>query len=117
MTQYLLSLYQPDGEPPAPESLEKIMDEIAALRAELQAQGAWVFGNGLHAPSAATVLRPKDGQIVTIDGPFTEGKEHIGGVVIIRVADLDAALEWGRRYAKATTLTIEVRPFQGEAED
>jgi len=48
-----------------------------------------------------------------IDGPFTEGKEHIGGLVIIRVADLDAALEWGGRYAKATTLPIEVRPFQG----
>jgi hypothetical protein len=52
-----------------------------------------------------------------IDGPFTEAKEHIGGLVIIRVADLDAALEWGRRYARATTLPIEVRPFQGEAED
>lgn len=117
MQQYLLSLYQPNGEALAPESLKEIMAEVEALRTELQAQGAWVFGDGLHGPSAATVLRPEDAEIVMVDGPFTEGKEHIGGLVIIRVADLDAALEWGRRYAKATTLPIEVRPFQGQAED
>jgi hypothetical protein len=46
------------------------------------------------------------------DGPFAEGKEHIGGLSIIRADDLDAALEWGRRLALATTLPIEVRPFQ-----
>lgn len=117
MKQYLLSIYQPQTEPPAPEALDRIMDEVGALRAELQAKGAWVFGDGLHAPGTATVLRPDSEEIVMIDGPFTEAKEHIGGLVIIRVADLDAALEWGRRYARATTLPIEVRPFQGEAED
>ena len=116
MKHYLLSFCQPDTEPPSPEVLENIMAEVGALRSELQAQGAWVFGDGLHAPSAATVLRPRDGEIVMIDGPFTEGKEHIGGLVIIRVADLDAAIEWGRRYSKATTLPIEVRPFLTEAE-
>ncbi len=116
MKQYLLSIYQPDGPPPAPELLEKVMSEIETIRSELRARGAWVFGDGLHAPSAATVLRSQGDRIVTIDGPFTEGKEHIGGLVIIRAADLDEALAWGRRYAKATTLPIEVRPFQGEAE-
>ena len=51
------------------------------------------------------------------DGPFAEGKEHIGGFTIIKAPDLDAALEWGRKLARATTLPIEVRPFQDEAED
>jgi hypothetical protein len=46
------------------------------------------------------------------DGPFAEGKEHIGGFSIVRAADLDAALEWGRRLARATTLPIEVRPIR-----
>jgi hypothetical protein len=92
------------------------MAEIEALRTELKARGAWVFGDGLHAPSTATVLRAGGDDVLTIDGPFAEAKEHIGGLVIIRVPDLDAALEWGRRYAKATTLPIEVRPFQSEAE-
>ena len=51
------------------------------------------------------------------DGPYAEGKEHIGGLTIIKAASLDEALEWGRKLARATTLPIEVRPFQGELED
>ena len=51
------------------------------------------------------------------DGPFTEGKEHIGGFTIVQAPDLDAALAWGRRLAEATTLPIEVRPFQGQPGD
>ena len=93
------------------------MAEIAAMRAELQGSGSWVFGAGLHAPSTATVLRPKDGDVLVTDGPFAEGKEHLGGFVIITAPDLDVALAWGRRYALATGLPIEVRPFQGEAGD
>jgi hypothetical protein len=58
------------------------------------------------------VLRPRDGDVLTTDGPYAEGKEHIGGFTIIRAPDLDAALEWGRRLALATTLPVEVRPFQ-----
>jgi hypothetical protein len=116
MKQYLISMYQPDGELP-PELLAKVMAEIGAIRTELQGAGAWVFGGGLHAPSTATVLRLKDGDVLITDGPFTEGKEHLGGFTIIKAPDLDAALEWARRYALVTTLPIEVRPFQGEAED
>jgi hypothetical protein len=117
MKQYLLSIYQPDGPPPAPEVLENVMSEIETIRNELKARGAWVFGNGLHPPSTATVLRAQGRRITTTDGPFTEGKEHIGGLMIIQVQDLHEALAWGRRYAEATTLPIEVRPFQGETGD
>lgn len=116
MKQYLLSVYQPDGTIPPPEVLEPILAELDAMHQELQQAGAWVFGQGLHEPSTATVLRVKDGDVVTTDGPYIEGKEHLGGITIIQVPDLDSALEWGRRYARATTLAIEVRPFQGEVE-
>jgi hypothetical protein len=115
MKHYLLSFYQPDSEPPAPEALAQIVADIEVIRAELEARGSWVFGGGLHGPSTATVLRPGADEVVTIDGPFAEAKEYIGGLAIISVPDLDEALAWGRRYAKATTLPIEVRPFQGEA--
>jgi hypothetical protein len=43
-------------------------------------------------------------------------KEHIGGFTIIKASDLDAALEWGRKLARATWVPIEVRPFRGEVE-
>ncbi len=117
MRQYLLSIYQPDGEPPPPEILEPIMRKVDALMQELKAAGAWVFNGGLHPPSTATVVRVRDGEALTTDGPFAEGKEHVGGFTVIKAPDLDAALEWGRKLARATTLPIEVRPFQDEAED
>jgi hypothetical protein len=76
-----------------------------------------VFGNGLHDASTATVLRLRDGELLVTDGPYVEGKEHLGGITIIKAPDLDAALAVGRRYAEITSLPIEVRPFQGEVED
>lgn len=114
MKQYLLSIYQPDGDPPPPEVLARVMKDIDAMNRELEAAGSWVFAGGLHPPSTATVIRVKDGHALMTDGPFTEGKEHIGGFTIIKAPDLDVALGWGRRLAQATTLPIEVRPFQGE---
>jgi hypothetical protein len=113
MKQYLLSIYQPDGDPPGPEVLEKVMRDVDALIAETKAAGAWVFNGGLHPPSTATVLRLRDGDVLTTDGPFAEAKEHIGGFIIIKVPDLDAAIAWARKAARAITLPIEVRPFQG----
>ena len=114
MKQYLLSVYQPDGDPP-PEVLAKVTPNVMAWEEELKTAGAWVFTAGLHPASTATVMRLQDGELLMTDGPFTEGKEHIGGFTIIKAPDLDAALEWGGKLTRATTLSIEVRPLQGEA--
>ncbi|HEY9379145.1 MAG TPA: YciI family protein [Jiangellaceae bacterium] len=116
MTRYLLSVYQPDGPPLPPEALDQVMQDLDTLNEELKAAGAWVFAAGLHPPSTATVLRAQGDAVLMTDGPFAEGKEHIGGFTIINALDLDAALEWGRKLARATTLPIEVRPFQDETE-
>lgn len=114
MKQYLLSIYQPDGPPLPPERLGPIMRDVTAAIEEMKAAGAWVFNGGLHPPETATVLRLSGADVLTTDGPYTEGKEHIGGFVVIKAADLDAALAWGRSLARALPLPIEVRPFQGE---
>ncbi|MCT2581651.1 YciI family protein [Actinophytocola gossypii] len=113
MTQYLLSIYQPDGDPPPPEVLDPLMRELDRLNDDLRAEDAWVFGAGLHPPHTATVLRAADDGVLTTDGPFVEGREHLGGFTVIEAADLDEALRWGRRLAEVTTLPIEVRPLHG----
>ena len=98
MTQYLLSIYQPDGDRRRPRCWSRSWPTLARARTRrCKAAGAWVFTGGLHPPSTATVLRPTDGDVLITDGPFTEGKEHIGGFWIIEAPDLDAALEWGRK--------------------
>jgi hypothetical protein len=113
MNQYLLSIYQPDGPPPGPEVLGPIMRELQALNQEMQAAGVWVFAAGLHPPETATVLKASGDEVLVTDGPFTEGKEHLGGFTVIQVDDLDAALGWARRLAKVLSpLSVEVRPFQ-----
>ena len=109
MPQYLLSIYQPDGGMPDPETMARIAADLHRLNEKLRESGCWVFTGGLHAPSSATVVRA-DGMIT--DGPYLEAKEHIGGIYVITASDLDAALRWGRKAAAATTLPIEVRPFQ-----
>ena len=115
MKRYVLSIYQPDGDPPPREALEKVMRSIETFNVELKAAGAWVFTGGLCPSSDATVVRVQDGDVLSTDGPFTEGKEHIGGFWIIDAAGRDAALEWGRKATLACTLPIEVREFQDEA--
>ena len=112
MKHYLLSIYQPDGDPPASVDLDEIRRKLDALNVELKEAGAWVFAGGLHPPSTATVVRAHDGDVLTTDGPYAEGKEHLGGFTIIAAPDLDAALDWGRKLSRATTLPVEVRPFQ-----
>ena len=64
MKRYLLSIYQPEGDPPPPEVLEKVMRDVDAVNQELKAAGAWVFAGGLRAPSAATVVRLLDGDVL-----------------------------------------------------
>lgn len=117
MTQYLLSIYQPDGDPPPAEVLAEITRDLAVLRDELKAAGAWVFAGGLEDPGTARVIHPRRERAPMTDGPYVEAKEHIGGVNIIEAASMDEALEWGRKLARATTLPIEVRPFQGDPDE
>jgi hypothetical protein len=107
--RYLLSIYQPDGGVPGAEAMARIAAGLHQLNEELRESGSWVFTGGLDAASSAAVVRADD---VITDGPYAEGKEHIGGIYVIAAPDMDAALAWGRKAAAATTLPIEVRPFQ-----
>lgn len=116
MKQYLLSIYQPDEGTPPPAVLEKVMRDVRALVEETKVAGAWVFNGGLHPPSTATVVRLRGGDLLTTDGPYAEGKEHIGGFLIIKAPNLDSALAWARKAARAITLPIEVRPFRAEVD-
>jgi hypothetical protein len=114
MPRYLLTIQQPDGPAPPPETLNRIMGEVNALTDELRKSGALVLNGGLRPPAEASVVRPgaNGGQAVT-DGPYTEAKEHIGGLIVVDAAGREEALEVARRAAKAITLPIELREFIG----
>ncbi|HEV2639661.1 MAG TPA: YciI family protein [Actinocrinis sp.] len=114
MSQYLLSVHMVEGASARPaEDNEKAYAQVDALNAELMEKGAFVFGGGLHAPQTATVVRVSGDEILTTDGPFIEGKEHVGGFWVIEAEDLDAALAWAAKATRACMEPVEVRPFQG----
>src|SRR5215470_14516340 len=118
MKQYLLAVHTDFEQPlPAEEELQRAYKAVAAFNAELRSAGAWVFAGGLHPPSTATVVRVQDGDTLITDGPFAEGKEHIGGFWVIKAGDLDAALEWAAKATQACAAPVEVRPLQEETED
>jgi hypothetical protein len=94
--------------------MDSIFKAVDVVNADLQAKGAWVFAGGLHPADTATVVRAKDGEILTTDGPFAETKEQLGGFWVIKAADLDEALAWASQATTACRGPVEVRPFQEE---
>lgn len=117
MKHYLLSIQQPDGGAPPPEILDPIMRDVGVVNRELRDAGLWVFGGGLRWAEEAVVARRQGDEVLLTDGPYTEGKEHVGGLTIIKAPDLETAKEWGLRLARALTIPVEVREFLGEPAD
>ncbi len=69
-------------------------------------------------PASAKSLRAQpDGKVVVTDGPYLETKEHVGGFIILKAANLDEALEWGRKFALACRTPVEIRPFLPRTEE
>ena len=117
MSQYMLSvMFDETAALPGEDEMSKIYADVDAVNAELKSTGAWVFGGGLHPASTATVVKVKDGDVVTTDGPYIEAKEQLGGFWVIEATDLDAALAWARKATVACRGPVEVRPFQDEPE-
>lgn len=86
--------------------------QVGEFNAALMEAGAFVFGAGLQPRAAAQVMRPDDSGVITVDGPYVESKEHIGGFWIIEAPDADAARTWATRAASACEQPVELRPLQ-----
>ncbi|HEX5135901.1 MAG TPA: YciI family protein [Planctomycetota bacterium] len=106
MPHYLIAGYLPLDFDPS-KVTDAQVEEIHALNREMVKAGVRRFSGGL---GAAHTLRPQpNGDVLVTDGPFLETKEQVGGLTIVEVADLDEALAWARRGAKAGGGTVEVR--------
>jgi hypothetical protein len=113
MRQYLLAVHIDESAPPPPDAdMQRMFAQVDKVNAELQTAGAWVFGGGLLPSASATVVRVGDGTTTMTDGPYAETKEQLGGFWVIRAADLDQALAWADKCARACEGPIEVRPFE-----
>ena len=121
MPQFLLTIQLPDNFDPSTVD-EAVMRDMAALDEEMEAAGVVPkLAAGLSPASCAKSLRVQpNGDVLITDGPYMEAKEHVGGFSIMECADIDEAVAWARKGAKACRASGEVReiffrPGPGEA--
>lgn len=110
--QYLALIYSAPGSEPSygtPE-FKAWMDDYFAFTDFLKEKGAFISGDGLKGTETATSLRLRGGKVETMDGPFAETKEHLGGYYLMEVPDLDTALKYAAMIPTAAHGTIELRP-------
>jgi hypothetical protein len=88
----------------------KLYEAYGTFTAELRESGALVNADQLQSSGTATLVRVRDGETLTTDGPFAETKEQLGGYYLIDVESLDEAIEWAAKIPSAMKGTIEVRP-------
>lgn len=109
---YMALIYSAPGSEPkygTPE-FQKMMDSYFAFTAHLKAKDAYVSGDGLKSTDTATSLRIRSGKVETMDGPFAETKEHLGGYYVFDAPDLDTALKYAAMIPTAAYGTVEIRP-------
>jgi hypothetical protein len=111
--QYMILIYSPnDAMDVSPEDFAESMPAWEAYGNMLRERNAFVSAAPLAPPTSATTLRVKDGKTVTLDGPFAETKEWLGGYYIVNAATLDEALEYAGKCPglQMPNAAIEVRP-------
>jgi hypothetical protein len=111
--KYMLLIYSNPAQEPAygTPAFDTMMGGYFALNERMKSDGTLLGGEALKGVATATSLRIKGGKVETMDGPFAETKEHLGGYYIIDVSDLDAALKYAAMVPAASYGTIEVRPM------
>lgn len=111
--RYALLLHYPEAteEMIGAEALQEGQRQMAAYADALQQAQVLISAQVLQQTHTATTVRAADDGIRVQDGPFADTKEQLGGVVVIDVDDLDAALGWARQAPPVLWGgTVEVRP-------
>ncbi|MCI0571563.1 MAG: YciI family protein [Myxococcaceae bacterium] len=89
----------------------RLVERHQAFHAELSAQKKFVAAGRLQPENTATRLQKRAGKVTTVDGPFAETKEVLGGFYLIDVDSHEEALAWAARCPSAEYGPVEVRPL------
>jgi hypothetical protein len=111
--RYLLLIYGPQRDPSqaTPEQLAASMEEWTEYTADLLRRGVMEAGEALEGVETATTVKLRSGETLTTDGPFAETTEVLGGYYILKVKDLDEAIEIAAACPGARDGSIELRPI------
>ncbi len=110
--RYTLLLHYPEhtADELGPERLAEGMRAFQAYAKALDEAGVLASAEVLQQSGATTTVTVAGGELVVQDGPFAGTKEQLGGIFVIDVPDLDAAVEWARRAPSVPWGHVEIRP-------
>lgn len=97
--------------PPDSPDFGKMMDGYRLANETYMRDGVYVAGDALQPSTTATTVRVRNGKTETMDGPFAETKEHLGGYYILDCANLDDAIRYAAMIPGAASGGVEVRPL------
>jgi hypothetical protein len=109
--QYILLIYDNEKNQLPPDEVGKIIQEYGAFTQGIIKAGNFKAADRLQPASTATTVRVRDGKTLTVDGPFAETKEQLGGFYLIEAENLDQAVAIAARIPSARFGSIEVRPI------
>lgn len=99
----------------SPDERDGMLRSCTAFDEARVKNGQWLSGIALQGPRAAKTLRAKAGQVRVTDGPFTETKEYLGGIVVLALKDLnDGVSTLSEHPALRFGVVIEIRPINEE---
>lgn len=96
----------PDGEADA------MMRTCLTHADELRRSGVLLDSQMLEEPETARSIRVRDGRTISVDGPFAEAKEVLGGFNIIEAESMEEAVRIAQAFPWASTGCVEVRPVR-----
>jgi len=110
--RYTLMLHYPEmtAAELGDEALAEGMRAFDDYARELEAAGVLQSAEVLQPSTATTTVTLASGELVVQDGPFADSREQLGGIIVIDVADLDAALSWASKAPSASYGHVEIRP-------
>jgi hypothetical protein len=96
---------------------EQLMNDMGKLLEELTRTGQLVSTAGLRPTSEGVRVRLRRGKLSTLDGPFVETKEVIGGYAMLEAKSKAEAVELTKRFLKVHgdewDIECEVRQLDG----
>jgi len=87
------------------------IDACSTYDDELRNGGHFAGGEALDSARNATTLRFTNGKVTITDGPFTETKEQLGGILILEARDLNHAIQLMSKHPGVRGGPFEIRPI------
>jgi hypothetical protein len=88
-----------------------MFDTCFAYDDHLRANGHWAGGEAIQPAESALTLSRENGKVTTTDGPYTETKEQLGGILLLEARDMNHAVQLMSQHPSLTYGNIwEIRP-------